>query len=267
MNTATTYRPCWNCDQPATHTLTREGSNTLHACDNCTRIDCAEDERLGWTISKKATVMTENQEPTMTEATTPPSDFEPVAFQDVHEGDTLSFARRDNGFGGSGDILRLTGTVTKATDKTVTVEITGHNPFAEDVFVGGKSRRLGRTASLRRANWNERDVHRTAKATRRPYNAENVQYVDEGNIVTAVWCSDPTISPEVALENVLLSITEQVPYEVETIADATRFRRTEGASFSRWIISRGNDYSTEPIKRKRDAVKELHGWVEGYFTR
>jgi len=94
-----------------------------------------------------------------------PGDYEPVAFQDVHEGDTLSFSRRDNGFGGSGDTLRLTGTVIKATDKTVTVEITGHNPLAENVFVGGKSRRLGRTARLRRANWHERDVHRIAKAT------------------------------------------------------------------------------------------------------
>lgn len=45
-----TVRPCWNCRQPATHTLTREGSNTLHACDNCTRIDRAEAESRGWTV-------------------------------------------------------------------------------------------------------------------------------------------------------------------------------------------------------------------------
>lgn len=43
-------RLCWNCRQPATYTLTREGSGTLHACDNCTRIDRPEAERLGWTI-------------------------------------------------------------------------------------------------------------------------------------------------------------------------------------------------------------------------
>lgn len=42
---------CWTCNQPATHTLTREGSNTLHACDNCTRIDRAEAESRGWTIT------------------------------------------------------------------------------------------------------------------------------------------------------------------------------------------------------------------------
>jgi hypothetical protein len=46
-----TVRPCWTCAQPATQTLTREGSGTLHACDNCTRVDRAEAERLGWTIA------------------------------------------------------------------------------------------------------------------------------------------------------------------------------------------------------------------------
>jgi uncharacterized Zn finger protein len=42
---------CWNCGQPATHVMTREGSNALHACDNCTRIDRAEAESRGWTIT------------------------------------------------------------------------------------------------------------------------------------------------------------------------------------------------------------------------
>ena len=42
--------PCWTCAQPATRTLTRKGSNTLHACDNCTRIDRSEAESRGWTI-------------------------------------------------------------------------------------------------------------------------------------------------------------------------------------------------------------------------
>lgn len=46
-----TARPCWNCRQPATHTLTREGSLTLNACDNCTRIDHEEAQRRGWTIT------------------------------------------------------------------------------------------------------------------------------------------------------------------------------------------------------------------------
>lgn len=46
--------PCWTCKQPATHVFTREGSNTLHACDNCTRIDRAEAKSRGWTITPLA---------------------------------------------------------------------------------------------------------------------------------------------------------------------------------------------------------------------
>lgn len=204
-------------------------------------------------------VMTENRTET----------FEPVDFSNVHVGDRLKFVNANNGFGSSGDDLWRTGTVTKVTDKTVTVEITGHNPLAEDVFRGGKSRKLGRTARLRRADWHYRCVNKAAtdQPARCPFNAENVQYVDEGNFVTAVWCSDPSIDPKIALDNILRSFAEEVPYEVVQIAEATRHFKREGADFSGWIISRGNDYSTEPIAQKRDAVKELRGWVEGYFTR
>lgn len=205
-------------------------------------------------------VMTENQAPTMSET------FKPVDFGNVHEGDRLQFVTANNGFGSSGDDLWRTGTVTKVTDKTVTVEITGHNPLAEDVFVGGKSRKLGRTARLCRADWHYRCVSKavTEQPVRRPFSAENVQYVDDGLIVTAVWVSDPAIDPAVALEN---SLRQDLPYEVVQIAEATRHFKREGADFSGWIISLGNDYSTTPIAQKRDAVKELRGWVEGYFTR
>lgn len=88
--------------------------------------------------------------------------FEPVTFQDVHEGDRVRFATANNGFGSDGGDLWRTGTVTKVTDKTVTVEITGHNPLAEDVFRDGKSRKLGRTARLRQADWHHRCVSKAA---------------------------------------------------------------------------------------------------------
>ena len=52
-NATRVSRTCWNCRQPATHVMTREGSNTLHACGNCTRIDRTEAERRGWTITVK----------------------------------------------------------------------------------------------------------------------------------------------------------------------------------------------------------------------
>lgn len=96
--------------------------------------------------------MTENKDET----------FEPVTFQDVHEGDRVRFVTANNGFGSDGGDLWRTGTVTKVTAKTVTVAITGHNPLAEDVFVGGKSRKLGRTARLRQADWHHRCVSKAA---------------------------------------------------------------------------------------------------------
>lgn len=175
--------------------------------------------------------------------------FEPVAFQDVHEGDTVTFSRHDNGFGGSGDITRRTGTVIKVTGKTVTVE-------CDDLW--------GKTGVLRRADWHYRNVNRTAEAARRPYNAENVQYVDNGLIVTAVWVSDPAVNPAEALENIL---RRDLPYEVVQVAEAMRHFKREGADFTGWAIRRGSDYSDQPIARKRDAIKALRDWVEGYFTR
>lgn len=104
----------------------------------------------------------------------------------------------------------------------------------------------------------------SGRPARRPFNAENVQLVDDGLIVTAVWVSDPTVDPAVALEK---NLYPNLPYEVVVIAEATRHFKCEGASFSGWIVSCGNDYSTVPISRKRDAINELRGWVEGYFTR
>ena len=44
-------KSCWNCRQSATHVFTRQGSNILHVCDNCTRIDRAEAKGNGWTVA------------------------------------------------------------------------------------------------------------------------------------------------------------------------------------------------------------------------
>lgn len=184
--------------------------------------------------------------------------FEGVDPSNVHMGDRLQFMTRETGFNGRGLYTR-TGTVTKVTEKTIHVTCDTVGRARPEIAV------------LRRhvPSWVSRAVRRivTEKPARRPFNAENVQYVDEGNFVTAVWCSDPAIDPKTALDNILRSYTEEVPYEVEVIAEATRHFKREGANFSGWIISRGRDYSTEPIAQKRDAIKELRGWVEGYFTR
>lgn len=181
--------------------------------------------------------------------------FEGIEPRNVREGDRLQFMTRDTGFNGVG-LYSRTGTVVKVTAKTVRVVCGNPSSYKPD------------TAVLRKdvVEWHSRDVRRvvTEQPARRPYNAENVQYVDEGHIVTAVWVSDPAVDPETALDNIL---RQDLPYEVLTVAEATRHFKREGADFSGWIISRGNDYSTTPIARKPDAMKELRGWVDGYFTR
>lgn len=181
--------------------------------------------------------------------------FEPVDFSNVHEGDIISFARRNNGFGGSGDIAWRTGTVTRVTDKTVTVE-------CEDVW--------GKTGILRKANWRERCVSKavTEQTVRRPYSAKSVRYVESagGTVVTAVWVSDPTVDPAEALKNIL---RRDLPYEVEVIGEATRHYQSEGASFSGWIVAAtGSGYNySDSIPNKRQAMRELRWTVADVFTR
>lgn len=101
-------------------------------------------------------------------------------------------------------------------------------------------------------------------AARTPYSAKGVRYVDQGTIVTAVWVSDPAVDPAEALDKILHT---DLPYEVEVIAEATRFYKREGASFSGWIISQpsNGNYNTEPIPNKRQAAAALREWVKGYF--
>ncbi len=51
-DTVSTYVKCWDaCNEPATHLMTREGSIPLRACDRHTRVDRAEAEARGWTIT------------------------------------------------------------------------------------------------------------------------------------------------------------------------------------------------------------------------
>jgi hypothetical protein len=98
---------------------------------------------------------------------------------------------------------------------------------------------------------------------RRPYNAKGVRYVEtvEGRIVTAVWVSDPTVDPAEALDKIL---HQDLPYEVEVIAEAVRHYRYEGADFSGWIVTAGNDFG-DPIPNKRDALRHLRWAVEERF--
>jgi len=92
-----------------------------------------------------------------------------------------------------------------------------------------------------------------------------VRYVDQGVITTAVWVSDPAIDPAVALENILRT---DLPYEVEVIAEATRFYKRDGAGFSGWVVSAGGGLSySDPIPNKREAMAQLCHDVAECFQR
>jgi hypothetical protein len=175
--------------------------------------------------------------------------FEPVDFSNVHEGDRVQFVTNENGYGGRGWYER-TGAVVKVTEKTVRVE-------CDDA----PTRVKRDVAVLRRNDWHPRSVRKAAteQPARRPYNAENVRIVDAGVVVTAVWCSDPTVDPAVALENIL---HRDLPYEVEVIAEASWFFKNEGAYFSGWVVG-----SSDPIPNKREALRELRRCIADHFTR
>jgi hypothetical protein len=76
--------------------------------------------------------------------------FEPADFRDFKPGDRIHFVTKDNGYGGSGDHVWRTGTVTRVTEKTITVDC--------------DSNRLGDRAVLRRATFSSRAPQRAVTA-------------------------------------------------------------------------------------------------------
>lgn len=79
-----------------------------------------------------------------------------VHFDEVKINDRITFLTRDNGYGGSGDHIERTGTVTRKTDKVVDLYVGG----GTHVFERGKDRLLGATARLRKTDWYDRSPRR-----------------------------------------------------------------------------------------------------------
>lgn len=94
--------------------------------------------------------------------------WDPVAFGDVAEGDTLRFLTRETGYGGRG-IHERTGRVTAVTAKTVRVQCDSYD---------------GR-AVLRRADWGSRSVRRYSEPADTPktYTYTAQTYGDAGGYV------------------------------------------------------------------------------------
>ncbi|MDW6058105.1 hypothetical protein SAZ11_08380 [Streptomyces sp. FXJ1.4098] len=172
----------------------------------------------------------------------------------MHESDRVQFVTANNGFDGGAQVWR-TGAVVKVTEKTVRV-------VCDDV----PTRVKRDIAVLRRADWHYRCVSKavTGQPARRPYDAEHVQIVDQGLVMTALYIPDPEQAkdPKYVLEH----ITEQRYEGVEVVAEATRHFKNEGAVFSGWIVRSGPSYG-EPIANKREALAQLRREITDYFTR
>lgn len=176
--------------------------------------------------------------------------FEPVEFGNVHEGDRIRFVTVNNGIDDDDEVWR-TGTVYRATSSTI--------------FVECEANVLSRKAILRRNGWGMRCVGKASKSlTRRPYDVEYVQIVDRGTVVTALWIpdSEQARDPEYVLKHLLDGKHDNV----EVVAMAQRFYKSDGATFSGWIVSSGSDDS-EPIPNKPEAMQSLRQMITDYFIR
>lgn len=93
------FTRCWNCTQPATNVMTREGSETLNACDNCTHIDRSQAEANGWTITATAKDDSAEQD-TYTAALATASDVVFGDFCDVSvvESEVISYRQGSDGY-------------------------------------------------------------------------------------------------------------------------------------------------------------------------
>jgi hypothetical protein len=97
-----------------------------------------------------------------------------------------------------------------------------------------------------------------------PRTPESVKIVPGRGIVTALYIPDPAQAKKPA--HVLDNILDRSKYEdVEIVAEATRFYRTEGAHFSGWVVRSGLNY-TEVIPNKRLAMAALADLIADYFN-
>jgi hypothetical protein len=176
--------------------------------------------------------------------------FEPADFSAINLGDRVRFVTADNGYGGSGDGVWRTGTVTKVTTKTITVACDGNW--------------MGATAVLRRATWNYRAVSRAA-AKRTPYNAESVAIVDDGHTVAALYIPNPddAKNPQLVWGN----IADRRYEFVEVVATMKKISKNDGAEFTGWIVQGADPYNySEPIATKSEALRQLRTEIADYFT-
>ncbi|MFF7022996.1 hypothetical protein ACFY97_18585 [Streptomyces klenkii] len=174
-------------------------------------------------------------------------EFEAADFDDFAAGDRIRFVTANNGWGGSGDDVWRTGTVTRISASTMTIA-------CDENFIG-------KTARIRRATWTYRAPQRAA-TSQTPYSAEYVHVVDMGPTVWALYIPNPEQAkdPRHVADNLL----NPKYADVELIATAERFRKNEGNGFSGWVVA-GNGGNSDPIPTKRQAMRGLRAVISDYF--
>lgn len=91
------------------------------------------------------------------------------SFESARIGDRITFQTADNGFGGTGDFVDRTGTVTGKTDKSITVDVGGGQvEYKLNSHGHGYAATIGATARIRAAAWTRRNVRLIHRAGQDP---------------------------------------------------------------------------------------------------
>jgi len=170
-----------------------------------------------------------------------PAEWEGFAFSRVAVGDYVRFQTRETGFDGRGLYYRE-GWVIRVTESSMVVRV-GHNE----------------TARISAQSFMERDVARKP-GIKVPYHPDFAHRVVRGANVTVIWSPFPIIDAAAVVDNFL----DARYRDVETVAEAARFTKAEGADFSGWVVRSGLDYS-DPRRTRKAALEQLEMAVADYF--
>lgn len=184
--------------------------------------------------------MTTTQQPSK-ERSMDPQQWEGFAWDDLAVGMYIRWSAPDRGFGGMGIVTR-SGYVRKVTAKTAEV-------LEDDGTADGTARRINRSTFYE---------YETQRLTNKPvpYHPDFVHTVVEDHSITALWSPTPLRDAQHVMDNIL---NRELYGDIEVIATAERVYARDGADpgHSGWFIRSGPNCSSEPYKRKANAMRAL----------
>lgn len=171
-------------------------------------------------------------------------EWDNVPASEIGIGDYLMFMNLDNG---KRRAKQEEGYVVKITSAAILVKVYAHLPL----------RRISR-ASVRLSG-----VYRRRRR-QVPYHTDFCHTVVEPHSITVLWSPVPISDPQHVMDNIL---NRELYGSVETVATAERVYARDGAArgYSGWFLNSGGDCSSEPYRRKADAMDALADMVVEYF--